>query len=163
MPDPIYPGHRPSRYRNGGISLPPGAVDDHTDYIGTGEAFGSWANAAHDAYWEAHQHYVTNTTIDLDGDSAHVETYWIVVGRRKLNSATDMHGGRYVDRFEKRNGRWAIAARVCVYEWGLRSEEAVQQLATFPLGTQGADDISFMRPLTSNPPANGLNLAITEA
>ncbi len=125
----------------------PGAVDDHTDYIGTGEAFGSWANAAHDAYWEAHQHYVTNTTIDLDGDSAHVETYWIVVGRRKLNSATDMHGGRYVDRFEKRNGRWAIAARVCVYEWGLRSEEAVQQLATFPLGTQGADDISFMRPL----------------
>jgi hypothetical protein len=28
-----------------------------------------------------------------------------------------MGGGRYLDRFEKRDGRWAIAARVCVRDW----------------------------------------------
>jgi len=125
----------------------PGATDDHTGYIGPGDSFPDWANAAHDSTWEAHQHYITNTTIDLDGDTAHVETYWIVVGRRKQNTGTDMHGGRYVDRFEKRGGKWGIADRVCVYEWGLRSEEAVQQLASFPLGTQDRSDVSYMRPL----------------
>ena len=125
----------------------PGATDDHTMYIGPGKAFGAAANASHDEYWEAHQHYVTNTTIELDGNSAHVETYWIVAGRRHDNSGFDMHGGRYVDRFERRDGCWAIADRICVYEWGLRPEEAVQQLATFPLGSQGSDDLSFMRPL----------------
>lgn len=125
----------------------PGAIDDHTHYIGPGETFGEWANGAHDATWAAHQHYVTNTTIDLEGDHAHVETYWIVAGRRKDSNETDMHGGRYIDRFEKRDGRWAIADRVCVYEWGLRPEDAATSLAAFPLGTQDAGDISFMRPL----------------
>ena len=125
----------------------PGALDDHTMYIGPGKEFGAAANAAHDEYWEAHQHYVTNTTIELAGDTAHVETYWIVAGRRKGNTATDMHGGRYVDRFEKRDGQWAIADRICVYEWGMRAEEAVEQLKSFPLGTQDASDPSFMRPL----------------
>ena len=28
-----------------------------------------------------------------------------------------MSGGRYLDRFEKRDGRWAIAARICVRDW----------------------------------------------
>jgi hypothetical protein len=26
-------------------------------------------------------------------------------------------GGRYIDRFERRDGRWAIAARKCVVDW----------------------------------------------
>ena len=28
-----------------------------------------------------------------------------------------MGGGRYVDRLEQRDGRWAIAARVCLRDW----------------------------------------------
>lgn len=125
----------------------PGAIDDHTEYIGPGENFGDYANARHDQGWAAHQHYVTNSTIELNGDSAHVETYWIVAGRRKTGGDADVHGGRYVDRFEKRNGKWAIAARICVYEWGLRGEDAAQSLAAFVLGTQDKSDVSFMRPL----------------
>jgi len=123
------------------------AIDDHTTYIDLGRNFGPHVNAVHDSMWDAHQHYVTNITIDLDGDTAHVETYWIGTGRRKQNTATDIHGGRYVDRFEKRDGQWAIADRVCVYEWGLRAEDAVEPLRSFPLGTHDASDVSFMRPL----------------
>ena len=26
-------------------------------------------------------------------------------------------GGRYIDRLERRDGRWAIVARVCLVEW----------------------------------------------
>jgi ketosteroid isomerase-like protein len=123
------------------------ALDDHTDYIGIGTGIGSYANASHDAIWEAHQHFMTNTTIELDGDTAHVECYFIVAGRRKQNSGTDIHGGRYVDRFEKRDGRWAIAARVVVYEWCSRAEDAVAQLETFVTGTQDKSDTSYLRPL----------------
>jgi len=123
------------------------ALDDHTAYIGLGSALGTYANASHDAIWEAHQHFLTNNTIDLDGDTAHVESYFIVVGRRKQNAGTDVHAGRYVDRFEKRGGRWAIAARVCIYEWGLPAESAVEQLKTWPLGRHDTSDPSYMRPL----------------
>jgi len=123
------------------------AIDDHTSYIGPGSGLALHANAAHDAMWEAHQHFVINTTIDLDGDTAHVESYLISAGRRKQNSGTELHGGRYVDRFEKRAGRWAIAARILVYEWGLPAEGAVEALKSVPLGTQDPSDLSFMRPL----------------
>lgn len=123
------------------------ATDDHTGYIGPGRNLGHYANSAHDALWEAHQHFTTNVSIELDGDTAHVESYFIVAGRRKQNTATDVHGGRYLDRFEKRDGRWAIAERVCVYEWGQPAEGAAAQLKTWPLGTHDASDPSFMRPL----------------
>ena len=125
----------------------PGALDDHTDYIGPGEHFADYANGIHRESFSAHQHYITNTTIDLDGDTAHVETYWIMAGRHRDASGTSVHGGRYVDRFEKRNGKWAIAARICVYEWGLDPEQAALCLDAFPLGTQGKDDVSYLRPL----------------
>ena len=125
----------------------PSAIDDHTDYIGTGENFGEYANATHDASWDAHQHYMTNTTIEFDGHCAHVETYWLVAGRRKGSTESDVHGGRYVDRFEKRGGKWAIAARICVYEWGLRAEDAAACITKFPLGGQDGSDVSYLRPL----------------
>ena len=123
------------------------AIDDHTDYIGLGSGLGAHANAVHDTMWETHQHFVTNTTIELDGDTAHVESYLIMGARRKQNTGTDIHGGRYVDRFEKRDGRWAIAARIFIYAWCARAEDAAAQLKTFPLGAQDETDLSFMRPL----------------
>lgn len=123
------------------------ALDDHTDYIGLGSGVGEYANRSHDALWEAHQHYTSNVTIELDGDSAHVESYLIVVGRRFGNAQTDLHGGRYVDRFEKRHGEWKIAARVLVYEWCSRSEDAVAQLSAMPIGSNDTTDWSFIRPL----------------
>ena len=124
------------------------ALDDHTEYVGPGMGLGEYANRSHDALWEAHQHYTTNIAIELDGDTAHVESYLMVVGRRFGNTQTDMHGGRYADRFEKRNGEWKIAARVLVYEWCSRSEDAAAQLRTFPLGSHDASDWACIRPLT---------------
>ena len=31
-------------------------------------------------------------------------------------------GGRYVDRFERRDGNWAIAYRVALRDWGMMEE-----------------------------------------
>ena len=68
-------------------------------------------------------HQLGNTQIAIDGDVAHVETY-ITAFHRVLADSTpggpfggtgEAHdvimGGRYIDRFEKRDGVWKIAER----------------------------------------------------
>jgi hypothetical protein len=128
-----------------------GAIDDHTVYIGPGREFPEHVNPAHAAIWSAHQHYVTNVSIDLNGDEAHVESYWIVTGRRRTDNGLDMHGGRYVDRFTRQDGIWAIAARICAYEWSRHGEDSAGFLG-FPLGTQDESDLSYRRPLAVERP-----------
>jgi hypothetical protein len=63
-------------------------------------------------------HNICNVLIDLDGDIARCESYVIVMVRiPQEGGAIDwMHAGRYVDRFERRNGEWRIAYRTVVYD-----------------------------------------------
>jgi hypothetical protein len=63
-------------------------------------------------------HNICNVLIDVDGDIARCESYVIVLVRiPQGDSAIDwMHAGRYVDRFERRNGKWRIAYRTVVYD-----------------------------------------------
>ena len=98
----------------------PDAIDDHGVFRGGPREFVEWANALHSANWTAHQHYATN--IDVDGDSAHVESYFLVVFRRGDSSAVDLAGARYVDRFERRGREWRIAARAVLIEWNGNAE-----------------------------------------
>ncbi|CAB4926893.1 unannotated protein [freshwater metagenome] len=124
------------------------ARDDHGPFIGRGHDLVEWANGVHDEAMSGHQHYVTNTVIDLDGDEAHVETYYIMAAMKQGTSEAILGGGRYVDRFERRDGRWAIAARICTSEWW--ADPAVAD-AVNPLGfpvVQGPSDASYQRPLT---------------
>jgi hypothetical protein len=96
----------------------PDAIDDHGLYCGVAKDFVDWACWFHDQHQTLHHHYVTNHSVELDGDTAHAETYWLFVG---VNKGDDrpllISGGRYVDRFERRNGKWGIAARSCIIEW----------------------------------------------
>jgi len=63
-------------------------------------------------------HNICNVLIEVDGDIARCESYVIVIVRiPKDGGAIDwMHAGRYVDRFERRNGEWRIAHRTVVYD-----------------------------------------------
>jgi SnoaL-like domain len=63
-------------------------------------------------------HNICNVLIELDGDIARCESYVIVIVRLPQDEgAMDwMHAGRYVDRFERRNGEWRIAYRTVVYD-----------------------------------------------
>ena len=69
-------------------------------------------------------HLIGNVEIDLDGDRAAVESVFICTltadegGRRR----EFVNSGRYLDDFEKRDGRWAIAHRRCAYEWSHGAE-----------------------------------------
>jgi 3-phenylpropionate/cinnamic acid dioxygenase small subunit len=62
-------------------------------------------------------HHVTNVLIALEGDSAHVESYFIatqISGDRQWHETVY---GRYVDRFERRDAEWKIAKRLLVLDW----------------------------------------------
>ena len=64
-------------------------------------------------------HFIGNEFIEVDGDAAYVETYFISYATvtDSGQAATRSRGGRYLDRFERRDGRWKIARRLLVDEW----------------------------------------------
>jgi hypothetical protein len=64
-------------------------------------------------------HILTNASIQISGDSADVESYSTAYHRYTYEGA-EYHwtaGGRYTDRFEKRDGEWRTAQRRSVVEW----------------------------------------------
>jgi ketosteroid isomerase-like protein len=64
-------------------------------------------------------HFIGNEYVEVDGDTAYSETYFISYATitDSDKSATRSRGGRYLDRFERRNGQWKIARRLLVDEW----------------------------------------------
>jgi hypothetical protein len=127
------------------------AIDDHIGFVGGVDDFIDWAFDFH-ATQVRHQHYVTNHTIELDGDTAHVETYYFFIATM-TDDATPLSatGGRYVDRFERRDDRWAIAARLCVVEWmtelpSLLDGPAVEFLTIAGTMSRDRSDASYQRP-----------------
>jgi hypothetical protein len=53
-------------------------------------------------------------------------------------------GGRYVDRFERRDGEWKIADRVVVHEWStLEPLTAAFPGQRFVQGRRDGDDVSY--------------------
>jgi SnoaL-like domain len=95
----------------------PDAIDDHGMFVGGPEQFADWALAMHASTHLSQQHCILNHSCDLDGDVAHTETYYMFIGMNRVGAPFVVSGGRYIDRFERRQGRWAIAARVCVRDW----------------------------------------------
>jgi hypothetical protein len=64
-------------------------------------------------------HSLTNELIDLQGDIAFCECYFLATHRLEYEGAewTWIVGGRYVDRLERRDAAWLIAHRTAVYDW----------------------------------------------
>jgi hypothetical protein len=132
----------------------PDALDHHGDFTGRPDEFIPWANALHESEWVAHQHFITNHTAEIEGDVAHAESYVIGALRRKGEMTVDLAGGRYVDRFERRQGEWRIAAREVVIEWVVAADDAraLFSIDAFPKGAWDRGDLSYRRPLEVQPP-----------
>ena len=98
----------------------PDGTDDHNVFQGTGTEFAQWVVDTL-PHFEATMHFVGPPRIRRDGDRAKVDTYCVAHHVSKPDDdgqQTDMVLGlRYVDRFERRDGRWLIAARVCAFDW----------------------------------------------
>lgn len=68
---------------------------------------------------ERTQHSISNVLIELEGDSASVETYCRAYHEVKTPGGMRemMVGGRYLDRFSRREGIWRIVARRYVMDF----------------------------------------------
>ena len=131
------------------------AIDVHRDIVKPVDEFLDWAFAYH-AEQTRHQHHITNHTVELDGDTAHTETYYVFVGASlDRDTPLTVAGGRYIDRLERRDGRWAIVRRVCTLEWATRAPaggrgpavDVEVLLEPFAVARDGTD-VSYQRPLT---------------
>jgi SnoaL-like domain len=125
----------------------PDALDDHPGFCGLAHAMCDFFDAYHKERWESWQHHITNTRIELDGDSAHAESYCFVAATKRDTLELETVGGRYIRRLEKRNGEWRIAAAVLVADWSLDANVTREMIETGANGTRDRSDFSYHRPL----------------
>ena len=91
------------------------------------------------------QHVITNILVDFaDADHAFCESYHVAYCQ--MTDGTDAEiGGRYLDRFERREGRWGIVHRDVIFDWS-RSEPETEKFwdkhpaMPFLFGKRGEDD-----------------------
>lgn len=97
------------------------AVDVHGAYTGDAAGLVEDIRRRHQTI-DSSQHFVTNVLVDFESDdAARVESYCLCFLRqRAADGATEQDCAiircRYVDRFERREGRWGIADRVVVFD-----------------------------------------------
>jgi hypothetical protein len=137
------------------------AIDDHGAFLGAPQEFADWALGYHRDHQKTTYHLILNHSCELDGDTAHGETYCVYIGVNR-SGTVDVIGNRYIDRLERRDGRWAIARRVCVVEWvsSLPGESqidpqmraAVAALMVNAKTARDRSDISYQRPLQTRSP-----------
>jgi hypothetical protein len=125
----------------------PDGRDDHVLFVGPAREAIDWMETAHDTDLRGHQHYVTNMTIEIDGDEAHVESYNIMAGVAKDSWEPVVGGGRYLDRLERRDGEWRIVDRVSTGEWWSLPNVMEKIVENVHPHSADRDDISYMRPL----------------
>jgi SnoaL-like domain len=99
------------------------ATDDHGVFVGSARALCERVVQSHRRY-AATMHCVLNHAIEVVDDThATGEIYNVTYLVRDNEGERQLFTwwGRYLDRYEYRDDRWAIAHRVCVHEW-TRSE-----------------------------------------
>ena len=122
----------------------PDGFDDHNSFRGSGTDFAKWVCEVL-PHFEATHHFIADPYIRLDGEVAQVDTY---CEAHHVGAGSDMILGlRYVDRFEKRDGRWLIAERVCAFDWTYTvpfdPEARFRFEDDFTVGHRSAEDITY--------------------
>ncbi|KAB1648331.1 nuclear transport factor 2 family protein [Pseudoclavibacter endophyticus] len=133
----------------------PDATDHHggsVEYHPAAEALiNDWERR--DAHRSFSQHLLHNMSFDIEGDTAHVETYYQLVVGITPDAPTELpplglSGGRYVDRFERRDDEWRIARRVVIVEYASQLDER-ERAHHLLWARRSRRDPSYDRPLVS--------------
>lgn len=132
----------------------PDAVIAAGAFVGGPVDLYDWSSDMHEQGQVATHHGMLNHTCELDGDTAHTETYFLFAARNR-DETNWVAGGRYLDRLERRDGAWRIALRTNVIEWS-------GMLPTMPIPFSEVPDIhvngaparskadpSYLRPLVN--------------
>ena len=120
------------------------------------------------AGYAAHQHHITGQTFDIEGDTAHVESYVVyflvprdrgadtagaaTMGKANTKEKTRLGSGRYIERWERRNGDWKILVREYVEDLALLGDTVDLCTSGGCLGSWDKNDLSYARPLQYQTP-----------
>jgi hypothetical protein len=94
------------------------ARDQHSTFAGGRDEYVDWVMARLRAF-EITQHTISNHLVHFDEDGADSEAYVVgyLVSDHGATKVLKTFGGRYIDRFDRRDGQWRIARRTLVFDW----------------------------------------------
>lgn len=135
----------------------PDGVDEHGHTVNSGPDYGAWANQAHAETSRVHTHNITTHTCEIDGDTAHAESYVIVILISPDSKSAQVITGRYLDRLQRRDEMWRIAVRRSTVEGMFIADARVLKSEFFTeqgyhVGTRDRSDLSYERPLSIDTP-----------
>ena len=120
------------------------ATADYGDalYTGSGHGFIDWVTELHGTFLN-HSHQTTNILVELNGDRAVSETYALVgLHRSDGDELTHITSWcRYLDRWSRRGGRWAIDHRMIVLD--LSERRAIGSPGSVSRGRRDEGDPSY--------------------
>lgn len=122
---------------------PDATVDYGEMFAGSGHEFIEFIGEAHPAF-EVTDHHIGAASIVIDGDRAGSECYATVRLRSRAEdgSASDLiTHGRYVDRWERRDGRWRIIERRYLHTFD--EVRSVERTMFAPTGARDLTDPSY--------------------
>jgi hypothetical protein len=112
-------------------------------------------------YIRSMQHHITTTNFAISGDIAEGEIYSIATHSFAAGDGETeiVVGGRYLDKYEKRDGTWKFITRCIVTDWAHVNDPSAVDVShpitrDTPQGRPGPDDPSheFFSLLTSSTP-----------
>ena len=127
-----------------GVWHPEGTADYEGIFEGTGHGFVDWVWEAH-AAMSRHSHQITNVLTEVDGGRATSEAYVTVLlwvdGDPDGPQTEIASRGRYLDRWSRRDGCWAIDHRLHLVD--THSVRDVTRGEVAPSATRDETDPSF--------------------
>jgi SnoaL-like domain len=139
-------------------------------YVGDVPGCWDWAMPMHRDGQVLTHHLLLNNSVEIDGDTAHSETYYQFVARNHPweeggGETVMLAGGRYIDRLERRangsgGGLWMIALRTNIIEWSCLQPSLpppfadVQGIGDNGVSARDKSDPSYQRPLMNKRKAN---------
>jgi hypothetical protein len=128
------------------------AYDDHGTFKGSaGEFINSLLNTVLKQF-SATTHMLGNSLIDVVGDHAEAETYFLAFHVIPAEEAPGVEGeirifaGRYLDHFARAGDRWLITSRTVVCDWTQRARSApwpIERVQPFAQGRPDRSDPVF--------------------
>jgi hypothetical protein len=123
-------------------------------FVGSPAELFDWSAKLQATMHKGTLHGLLNHHCDLDGDTAHTETYYLYIAANP-DDTNILAAGRYIDRFDRRNGEWKVAARNTLIEWSILQPAldnpltAVADIDDNGVIARGKDDISYRRPFAN--------------
>lgn len=125
------------------------AHDSHGAFNGGPEEFLAWF-IPNQPEREVAQHFLMNQFVELRGDEADAETYFVSVAKKYGSGDIETVGGRYVDLFAKRQGEWRIQTRLVLLEWQCLGDASgmAQRLSRSHRGSRDLNDPCYSSPVS---------------